>query len=435
MCGASTTIDVDDATLPFVRQHTEQWMAARAGRVTTSTFALALGFWSDDFATSHLRLPSRGRASRDAVLAAARDATSVAPESAREFFATNANAVTRTRCLEAVEAYNAELAAANGDDSKLAALDAGGWAVTRERAIVAAAGGARDVACALGKEQEASALLAVLGAFPNSYLVETGAVALGGDGGELLGAKLNLAASPDGVLVFPALGHSEDATETTLARAVEAGSSGCFAKPTRSKSKTSKSKTSKSKSKKGAPPRLAVPVAANRFGNVFPDDETPRVAVAVEVKVASPFVWSTSGLKSYNNQAQYKVDAAFDGAKDHVAPIHVPQAQLEAAALRVAGTVVVSYSPCGGGANAGASLRMRYVPRDDAYVKRALEVLQANAIAEDIVGEETPSGEETRSRFLRLVRKTKRLASSAALVADLAPIPIPNGADDGPFLR
>lgn len=410
-------------------------MAARAGRVTTSTFALALGFWSDDFATSHLRLPSRGRASRDAVLAAARDATSVAPESAREFFATNANAVTRTRCLEAVEAYNAELAAANGDDSKLAALDAGGWAVTRERAIVAAAGGARDVACALGKEQEASALLAVLGAFPNSYLVETGAVALGGDGGELLGAKLNLAASPDGVLVFPALGHSEDATETTLARAVEAGSSGCFAKPTRSKSKTSKSKTSKSKSKKGAPPRLAVPVAANRFGNVFPDDETPRVAVAVEVKVASPFVWSTSGLKSYNNQAQYKVDAAFDGAKDHVAPIHVPQAQLEAAALRVAGTVVVSYSPCGGGANAGASLRMRYVPRDDAYVKRALEVLQANAIAEDIVGEETPSGEETRSRFLRLVRKTKRLASSAALVADLAPIPIPNGADDGPFLR
>ena len=410
-------------------------MAARAGRVTTSTFALALGFWSDDFATSHLRLPSRGRASRDAVLAAARDATSVAPESAREFPATNANAVTRTRCLEAVEAYNAELAAANGDDSKLAALDAGGWAVTRERAVVAAAGGARDVACALGKEQEASALLAVLGAFPNSYLVETGAVALGGDGGELLGAKLNLAASPDGVLVFPALGHSEDATETTLARAVEAGSSGCFAKPTRSKSKTSKSKTSKSKSKKGAPPRLAVPVAANRFGNVFPDDETPRVAVAVEVKVASPFVWSTSGLKSYNNQAQYKVDAAFDGAKDYVAPIHVPQAQLEAAALRVAGTVVVSYSPCAGGANAGASLRMRYVPRDDAYVKRALEVLRANAIAEDIVGEETPSGEETRSRFLRLVRKTKRLASSAALVADLAPIPIPNGADDGPFLR
>lgn len=339
--------------------------------------------------------------------------------------------------MEAVEAYNAELAAANGDDLKLAALDAGGWAVTRERAVVAAAGGARDVACALGKEQEAAALLAVLGAFPNSYLVETGAVALSGDGlGGAAGANLNLAASPDGVLVFPALGHSEDATETTLARAVEAGfRSGCFAKPTRSKSKPSKST-----SKRGAPPRLAVPVAASHFGNVkvFPDDET-RVAVAVEVKVASPFVWSTSGLKSYNNQAQYKVDAASDGAKDHVAPIHVPQAQLEAAALRVAGTVVVSYSPVSGGANAGASLRMRYVPRDDAYVKCALEVLRANAIAEDIVGSSLThvgsSGEETRSRFLRLVRKTKRLASSAALVADLAPIPIPDGADDVPFLR
>ena len=428
--GASTTPVVDDAALPFVRQHTEQWMAARAGRVTTSTFALALGFWSDDFAVSHLRLPPRGRASRNAVLAAARDAVSVAqPKAPRE---TNANAVTRTRCLEAVEAYNAELAAANGDDLKLAALDAGGWAVTRERAVVAAAGGARDVACALGTEQEAAALLAVLGAFPNSYLVETGAVALGADGGAA-GANLNLAASPDGVLVFPALGRSEDATETTLARAVEAGSSGCFAKPTRSKSKTSKSK-----SKKGAPPRLAVSVAASHFGNVFLDDET-RVAVAVEVKVASPFVWSTSGLKSYNNQAQYKVDAASDGAKDHVAPIHVPQAQLEAAALRVAGTLMVSYSPVSGGANAGGSLRMRYVPRDDAYVKCALEVLRANAIAEDIVGSSLThvgsSGEETRSRFLRLVRKTKRLASSAALVADLAPIPIPDGADDVPFLR
>lgn len=435
MCGASTTPVVDDAALPFVRQHTDQWIRARAGRVTTSTFALALGFWSDDFAVSHLRLPPRGRASRNAVLAAARDAVSVAqPKAPRE---TNANAVTRTRCLEAVEAYNAELAAANGDDLKLAALDAGGWAVTRERAVVAAAGGARDVACALGKEQEAAALLAVLGAFPNSYLVETGAVALSGDGlGGAAGANLNLAASPDGVLVFPALGHSEDATETTLARAVEAGfRSGCFAKPRN----RSKSKPSKSTSKRGAPPRLAaVPVAASHFGNVFPDDET-RVAVAVEVKVASPFVWSTSGLKSYNNQAQYKVDAASDGAKDHVAPIHVPQAQLEAAALRVAGTVVVSYSPVSGGANAGASLRMRYVPRDDAYVKCALEVLRANAIAEDIVGSSLThvgsSGEETRSRFLRLVRKTKRLASSAALVADLAPIPIPDGADDVPFLR
>jgi hypothetical protein len=72
---------------------------------------------------------------------------------------------------------------------------------------------------------------------------------------------------------------------------------------------------------------------------------------------------------------------------------------------------------------------MRYVPRDDAYVETALRVLRANASAEK---EETT----TRCRdFDKLVRRTKRLASSAALVADLAPIPIPEGADDSAFLR
>ena len=425
MSGASGAPVVDDAALPFIRQHTEQWMAARAGRVTTSTFALALGFWSDEFALAHLRLPLRGRASKEARDAAARDAVSVASEHVRvdaESAKSASDAATRARCLAAVDAYNAELAAAvaDGDDGKLAALDAGGWAITREHAVAAAAGGARDVACALGKEQEAAALLAVLGAFPNSYLVETGAVALGG-------AAANLAASPDGVLVFPALGHSDDATETTLAKVVAAGSYERLAKPKRSK----QSKQSKqSKRSKGAD--VAAYYSSPSSASAWPVPDFPqksRVAVAVEVKVASPFVWSTSGLKSYNNQAQYKVDAACDGAKDHVAPIHVPQVLLEAAALRVAGTVVVSYSPVSGGANAGASLRMRYVPRDDAYVETALRVLRVNASAEK---EETT----TRCRdFDRLVRRTKRIASSAALVADLAPIPIPKGAEDSAFVR
>ena len=431
MSGASGAPVVDDAALPFIRQHTEQWMAARAGRVTTSTFALALGFWSDEFALAHLRLPLRGRASKEARDAAARDAVSVASEDVRVDAGSAksaSDAATRARCLAAVDAYNAELAAAvaDGDDGKLTALDAGGWAVTREHAVAAAAGGARDVACALGKEQEAAALLAVLGAFPNSYLVETGAVALGG-------GAANLAASPDGVLVFPALGHSDDATETTLAKVVAAGSYERLAKPKPSK----QSKRSKqSKQSKPAKPSKGADVAAYysspSSASAWPVPDFPqktRVAVAVEVKVASPFAWSTSGLKSYNNQAQYKVDAACDGAKDHVAPIHVPQAVLEAAALRVAGTVVVSYSPVSGGANAGASLRMRYVPRDDAYVETALRVLRANASAEK---EETT----TRCRdFDRLVRRTKRIASSAALVADLAPIPIPEGAEDSAFLR
>jgi hypothetical protein len=423
LSGASGVPVIDDAALPFIRQHTEQWMAARAGRVTTSTFALALGFWSDEFALAHLRLPLRGRASKEARDAAARDAVSVASEDVRvdaESAKSASDAATRARCLAAVDAYNAELAAAiaDGDDGKLAALDAGGWAVTREHAVGAAAGGARDVACALGKEQEAAALLAVLGAFPNSYLVETGAVALGG-------GAANLAASPDGVLVFPALGHSEDATETTLAKVVAAGSYERLAKPKPSK------QSKQSKPAKPSKDRVAAYYSSPSSASAWPVPDFPqktRVAVAVEVKVASPFVWSTSGLKSYNNQAQYKVDAACDGAKDHVAPIHVPQAVLEAAALRVAGTVVVSYSPVSGGANAGASLRMRYVPRDDAYVETALRVLRVNASAEK---EET-----TRCRdFDKLVRRTKRLASSAALVADLAPIPIPEGADDSAFLR
>ena len=436
LSAASITPVVDDAALPFIRQHTEQWMAARAGRVTTSTFALALGFWSDEFALAHLRLPLRGRASRDARDAAAREAVSVGSKHVTAD-AADAIAVARTRCLAAVEAYNAELAAAvaNGaDEEKLASLDAGGWAVTREHAVAAAARGARDVACALGKEQEPAALLAVLGAFPNSYVIETGSVPLGG-------ANLNLAASADGVLVFPALGRSEDATETALAKAVEAGlgSSGGFAKPTRkSKSKPRKpSQGGERRFSRSKPPSAKSAADDADDKNPWPVPEN-RVAVAVEVKVASPFVWSSSGLKSYNNQAQYKVDDAFDGARDRVAPGHVPQAQLEAAALSLAGTLVVSYSPVCGGADAGASLRMRYVPRDDAYVETALGVLLANAIAADGGSAQTVDSarrEERRSAFNRLVRRTKRLASSAALVADLAPIPIPKGADESTFLR
>ena len=41
-----------------------------------------------------------------------------------------------------------------------------------------------------------------------------------------------------------------------------------------------------------------------------------------------------------------------------------------------------------------------------------------------------PCVEENRAK-----RRTKRLASSAALVADLAPFPIPEGAEDSAFLR
>jgi hypothetical protein len=48
---------VDDAVLPFVMQHTPEWMAAREGRITTGNFATVLGLWCTDAAMGALNLP------------------------------------------------------------------------------------------------------------------------------------------------------------------------------------------------------------------------------------------------------------------------------------------------------------------------------------------------------------------------------------------
>ena len=63
---ATNPRDADDATLPFVRQHTPAWEAAREGRITTGTLALALGLWCSESAMGALNLPRAGRQSRDA---------------------------------------------------------------------------------------------------------------------------------------------------------------------------------------------------------------------------------------------------------------------------------------------------------------------------------------------------------------------------------
>ena len=57
---ATNPRDADDATLPFVRQHTPAWEAAREGRITTGTLALALGLWCSESAMGALNLPAPG---------------------------------------------------------------------------------------------------------------------------------------------------------------------------------------------------------------------------------------------------------------------------------------------------------------------------------------------------------------------------------------
>ena len=92
--------------------------------------------------------------------------------------------------------------------------------------------------------------------------------------------------------------------------------------------------------------------------------------------MTSPFRWSTAGLKSFNNMAQYRVDEAdADVPRDRVSPLHVPQLQLEAAAAECVGTLVVSYAPCGN-TPGGAAMRLSYVPADEEYRRGIFSLLR-----------------------------------------------------------
>ena len=454
---ATNPRDADDATLPFVRQHTPAWEAAREGRITTGTLALALGLWCSESAMGALNLPRAGRQSRDAqreVLDAAVAVRPVKPP--------NDRTAARARCLAETDAYAARLARDLGPARDYADETEGGWAVTVSDNVKAAASGARAVARQLGREQEAAALLALLRACPNARLLEVGLLPLDvpladaeargdGDAGRSTPSTSGrLGASPDGVLIFPL--ESDDPIEAKLAGAVLAGGRGGGARSTSNfRGSSSRGRTKKKKKRNAG--RRNLPADDDADGDRPGGSSTPawgypippgHAAVAVEVKVTSPFRWSTAGLKSFNNMAQYRVDEAdADVPRDRVSPLHVPQLQLEAAAAECVGTLVVSYAPCGN-TPGGAAMRLSYVPADEEYRRGIFSLLRKRwsggglpgcfAAGGGDGGGETVGGER-RDADAAFVRRPRRLAAAATAVADLAPIDAPPGTDPEPFAK
>ena len=465
---AANPRDADDATLPFVRQHTPAWEAAREGRITTGTLALALGLWCSESAMGALDLPRAGRQSRDAQREVLDAAVAVRP-----VHTPNDRTAARARCLAETDAYAARLARDLGPADDHADETEGGWAVTSDTAVAAAASGARAVARELGREQEAAALLALLRACPNARLLEVGLLPLDVPLAEADEDRApdddddatddstpstsgRLGASPDGVLIFPL--ESDDPIEAKLAEAVLAGGRcGGGRSTSNSRGASSRARTKKKKKKKqqnaGKKKCSNLPADDDADGDRPGGPSTPawgdptppgHAAVAVEVKVTSPFRWSTAGLKSFNNMAQYRVDEAdADVPRDRVSPLHVPQLQLEAAAAECVGTLVVSYAPCGNKPG-GAAMRLSYVPADEEYRRGVFSLLRNRwsggalpgcfAAGGGDGGDETGGGER-REAYAAFVRRTRRLAAAATSVADLAPIAAPPGTDPEPFAK
>jgi len=207
---------LDEALLPFLRQHTPAWEAARVGRVTTGNLATALGLWCSEAAIGQLNLPKAGFKSREMQrtelegAAAHRDAR-VRSDSGggdggcsgstgqQQRMGASAGSDTlegggggndahaspfascsdddddddndeevrvtrdlrmRNECVQEVVAYNASLGPHPPEDYTDQAE--GGWAVSTSEAVAAAASGAGKVAAALGREQENAALYALL---------------------------------------------------------------------------------------------------------------------------------------------------------------------------------------------------------------------------------------------------------------------------------
>ena len=205
------------------------------------------------------------------------------------------------------------------------------------------------------------------------------------------------------------------------------------------------------------------PDAAPPWGAAIPPG---YAAVAVEVKVSSPFRWSTSGLTSYNNMASYKVDWSADLPRDHVQALHAPQLQLEALAARVPGTLLVSYTPAGskgsdagdkigpprggkkggggGSGGGGGGARIFYVPVDGTYQRSTLSLLREYMVEGLLPGCFSSGGggysgcgsAERREAYGAFIRRTRRVAAGAVAIADLAPVsPAPGTEDTEPFLR
>jgi hypothetical protein len=194
---------VDDAMMPFLRQHTPAWEAARVGRVTTGNLATALGLWCSEAAIGQLNLPKAGFKSREMQgeeleqAAAARGGgggraggqqqRQRAPDDDDESSSSSNDddddddemrrrTTSKDGCVRTVDAYNASFGPRTPADYTSEAE--GGWAVSTHEAVEAAASGARKVAAALGREQENAALYALLQACPNSTLLETGLIPL-----------------------------------------------------------------------------------------------------------------------------------------------------------------------------------------------------------------------------------------------------------------
>ena len=509
----------DDAALPFLRQHTPAWEAARAGRITTGNLATALGLWSSEAGIGQLNLPKAGFKTREMQASELEQAR--APRAGRGRAASERensstpstlpvdgsddddddgtmprgqSSRTRDRCIGEVDAYNASLGPGPPEDYRDEAE--GGWAVTTCEAVAAAASGANRVASALGREQETAALYALLQACPNSTLLEVGVIPLNPLSSQLTewgfepGHVPAMGASPDGVLILP-LPVEDDkyesavslsAVEMDIVRAVltarkgggggdirRVGGAGGGGK--KSRKHPAKAKRKKKMKKSGAKRRDDGDDCGCEQDVHDPDDDLSppwgaaipagHVAVAVEVKVSSPFRWSTEGLTSYNNMASYKVDWSADLPRDHVQALWTPQLQLEALVARVPGTLVVSYTPAGTVSAAssrkdsgGGGARIFYMPADLAYQRTLLGLLRehvvdgllpgcfSNRMSGGVIsrGDEGSGGNgagsaKRREAYAAFLRRTRRLATGAVAIADLAPVaPAPGTEQTEPFL-
>lgn len=389
------------------RQDTIQWRELHVGRLTTSTFAAALGFFEPP-APKALSMP-KSIVSRGRILGAhqtLKDVGAALTEHLPQLCHAEAAAAEAVRILD----YNL--------NTKDVDMD---WGVTPDMArmsLRAARGGSRSVAMAAGSIQEAAALHATAALFPQAVLLECGMFPVEEDVLQRLGkrtvdAELALGASPDAVMAFSA-----------AAVAASAATARATASPTPPEAMLLALGAAKRPvSAQAAASHRAV--AASVLG--VPLDDV--VLLAVEVKSRSPFFEPRDGsgrTRSTHGMPHFEVVREMD-ARANVNPLHVPQLQLHALAMGAAGTVNVHFSP-GGGACAF------YVPADADYMASALRLLgklstEARAPSSAFYAR----SEEHRALYAR----TARMASRASRVCAGGPgeVSYPGAHASQPFVR